>query len=97
MTATVVAQVLEAAMMATFGLSWPMNAMKAYKARTAVGTSWQFLSLICAGYVFGIVAKFVAGSVNWVLVVYVLNLVFLGVNWAVYFRNKKLDAARAAA
>lgn len=88
-----IAEILEAVMLVCFGLSWPMNAYKAYKARTAKGTSWQFLTLICAGYICGIGAKLACGIVNWVLVVYFVNLVLLGVNWAVYFRNRRLDQA----
>lgn len=87
------AEILEAVMLLCFGLSWPMNAYKSYKARTAAGTSWQFLMLISLGYVAGIGAKFCAGSLTWVLAVYFLNLACLGVNWAVYFRNRKFDSA----
>lgn len=89
-----IAQALEAAMLICFGLSWPLNAYKNYQARTAAGTSWQFILLITLGYVAGIAAKYVSGQINWVLIVYYLNLVFLGVNWLVYFRNTKLDRAR---
>ena len=42
----------------------------------------------------GIAAKFVSGSVNWVLAVYLLNIACIGVNWFVYFRNRRLDAQR---
>ena len=55
---------------------------------------WQFIALITAGYVAGIAAKFVSGSVNWVLAVYLLNIACIGVNWFVYFRNRRLDAQR---
>lgn len=92
-----IAQVLEAAMLICFGLSWPINAYKNYKAGTAAGTSWQFILLITAGYVAGIVAKFAGDAINWVLAVYFLNLFCLAINWAVYFRNRKLDKARLAA
>ena len=44
------AELLEAVMLICFGLSWPLNAYKNYKAGTAVGTSWQFIALITAGY-----------------------------------------------
>lgn len=88
------AELLEAAMLICFGLSWPMNAYKNFKAGTAVGTSWQFILLITLGYVAGIAAKFVSGSFTWVLAVYFLNVVCIGANWAVYFRNRALDAAR---
>lgn len=90
------AQVLEAAMLICFGLSWPINAYKNFKAGTAAGTSWQFILLITVGYLAGIAAKFASGMINWVLAVYFINLVCLAVNWAVYFRNRKLDAARLA-
>lgn len=89
-----VAELLEAGMLVCFGLSWPMNAWKAYKAGTAQGSSWQFLALICAGYGCGIAAKLVLGTLNWVLAVYLLNCVFLAANWVVYFRNRRLDAQR---
>lgn len=92
-----IAQVLEAAMLICFGLSWPINAYKNYRAGTAAGTSWQFILLITAGYVAGIIAKFSAEAVNWVLAVYFLNLFCLAINWGVYFRNRKLDKARLAA
>ena len=88
------AQILEAAMLICFGLSWPMNAYKSYKAATAVSTSWQFITLFTAGYLAGIAAKFFSGDINWVLIVYFLNLACLALNWAVYFRNKKLDRER---
>ena len=86
------AEVLEAVMLICFGLSWPMNAYKNYKARTAAGTSWQFILLITLGYFAGIAAKFVSGTINWVLIVYFINVVCIAVNWAVYFRNCKLAA-----
>ncbi len=90
-----VAQILEAVMMICFGLSWPLNAIKSYQARTAAGTSWQFLLLITLGYVMGIVAKFCAGQVNWVLAVYFLNIICLAFNWVIYYRNIRLDHMKA--
>lgn len=92
-----VAAVLEAVMLVCFGLSWPINAMKAWKSGTAVGTSWMFLGLITLGYVAGIAAKFVGGNVNWVLAVYFLNLAALAANWLIYARNRRLDARRRKA
>lgn len=84
-------QVLEAIMLVAFGLSWPINAYKNYTARTAAGTSWQFIMLITVGYLAGIAAKIVSDQINWVLIIYIVNLVCLGINWAVYFRNRALD------
>lgn len=90
------AAVLEAIMLVCFGLSWPINAMKAWKSRTAVGTSWMFLGLITLGYIAGIAAKFVGNMVNWVLVVYFINLAALAANWIIYARNRTLDNRRKA-
>lgn len=91
------AELLEAAMLVCFGLSWPMNAYKSFKAATAVGTSWQFIALITLGYAAGIAAKFASGTLNWVLAVYFINVVCIGANWLVYFRNRRLDEAKANA
>lgn len=90
------AELLEAGMLLCFGLSWPMNAWKAYRAGTAKGTSWQFLALICAGYACGVAAKLALGTINWVVAIYLVNCVFLAVNWVIYFRNLRLDARRGS-
>ena len=84
-------------MLVCFGLSWPLNAYKNFKESTAAGSSWQFIALITTGYMAGIAAKFASGSVNWVLAVYLINLACIGVNWIVYFRNRRLDAQREIA
>lgn len=91
------AEILEAVMMVCFGLSWPINAYKAFKSKTAAGTSWQFIALITLGYIAGIAAKFVSGNINWVLIVYVLNVIAVAGCFLVYLRNRKLDAARIKA
>lgn len=90
------AAVLEAIMLVCFGLSWPINAMKAWKSRTAVGTSWMFLALITLGYIAGIAAKFVGNNVNWVLIVYFVNLAALVANWIIFARNRALDNHKEA-
>lgn len=89
------ASILDATMLICFGLSWPINALNAWRAGTAKATSPVFLALITFGYVAGIAAKFVGHNINWVLGVYVFNLVALLVNDLIYVRNLRLDAARA--
>lgn len=83
--------VLETTMLVCFGFSWPMNVIKAYKARTARGTSLPFILLIIAGYLAGIAAKLLTGNINYVLVAYLLNLAIVMTGVIVYFRNKALD------
>ena len=83
--------ILETAMLICFGFSWPLNLMKAYRAGTAKGTSLPFIILIITGYIAGITAKLVSGQINYVLAVYLLNLVIVSLNVAVYVRNAALD------
>lgn len=83
--------ILETVMLVCFGFSWPINLMKAYKARTARSTSLPFILLIIIGYVAGISAKIFNGQINYVLVAYILNLAIVSLNLIVYFRNVSLD------
>ncbi|MCR4631370.1 MAG: hypothetical protein K5786_07035 [Treponema sp.] len=85
------AHLFEAAMLVCFGFSWPLNVMKAYRARTAKGTSLPFIILIITGYLAGITAKIINGQFNYVLAVYFLNLAIVMTNVFVYIRNKALD------
>lgn len=88
-------EIFEILMIVSFGASWPLNLMKAYRARTAKGTSLPFLLLIFFGYICGIVAKLTAESYKWyVLFFYVLNLIMLALNLLVYWRNYKLDKGK---
>ncbi len=83
--------VLETVMLVCFGFSWPLNVIKAYKAKTAKGTSLPFMLLIITGYIAGISAKIISGQINYVLVAYFLNLMIVSLNVVVYFRNASLD------
>lgn len=83
--------VLETVMLICFGLSWPLNVLRAWRARTAKGMSLPFILLIIAGYTAGIMAKLLTHQINFVLIVYLLNLVIVLTNLIVYFRNLALD------
>lgn len=85
------APVFESIMLICFGLSWPLNVIKAYKARTTKGTSLPFILLIITGYIAGIAAKLISGQINYVLLVYLLNLAIVSLNVVVYVRNATLD------
>ena len=91
-------ELFEIIMILSFGASWPLNVMKSYKARTTKGKSLSFLCLIFFGYIAGIASKLMneaymaAFSEKWyVLFFYVLNLVMVGTDLLLYFRNKALD------
>lgn len=88
---SIMGSIFESIMLICFGLSWPLNVIKAYKARTAKGTSLPFILLIITGYIAGITAKLITNQINYVLVVYLLNLAIVSMNIVVYFRNVALD------
>ena len=83
--------IFETIMLVCFGLSWPINVIKAYKARTAKATSLPFILLIFTGYIAGISSKVVSGQMNYVFVVYLINFAIVLLNIVVYFRNVALD------
>ncbi|MBP3330555.1 MAG: hypothetical protein J6L89_06950 [Clostridia bacterium] len=92
------AEFLEVVMIVSFGASWPLNVIKSYKSRTAKGKSLCFLLLIFFGYIAGITSKFLneaymaSISQKWyVLFFYCLNLLMVGLDLILYFRNRALD------
>ena len=94
------AEILEIIMIVSFGVSWPLNVVKSYKARTNRGQSLIFLLLIFSGYIAGITSKLLnesymaqIGQKWFVLFFYVLNLIMVGINLLIYARNTKLDKA----
>lgn len=91
-------EILEIIMIVSFGLSWPMNVIKSYKARTTKGKSLAFLCFIFFGYIAGITGKFLNEAymaefaTKWyVLIFYILNLLMVGADLILYARNKRLD------
>lgn len=97
------AEILETAMIICFGVSWPVNLFKAVRSRTTKGSSLLFLCLIEAGYIVGIIGKFINAdymaqiSSKWyVLFFYMLNAVMVAANLCVYFRNRRLDRENRA-
>lgn len=95
------AELFEIIMVVSFGISWPMNILKSWRAKTAKGKSLAFLCLIFFGYIAGIISKFLNdaymasfASKWYVLVFYCLNLVMVGIDLCLYARNRRLDAKR---
>ena len=91
-------ELLEIIMILSFGMSWPMNVIKSYKARTTKGKSLSFLCLIFFGYIAGIASKITNGVYmseflqKWyVLFFYVLNIIMVGIDICLYVRNYGLD------
>lgn len=85
------AQLFETLMLICFGCSWPLSVWKSYRARTTKGKSALFTVAILIGYVCGIMSKVVAGTINYVLVLYVINLILVATDLGLYFRNAAID------
>ncbi len=95
--------IMETMMVILFGISWPINIIKAWKAKTAKGTSVLFYSFIWLGYIFALIGKFALinehapapwyETVHWyVMFFYILNILMVTVGILIYFRNSILDA-----
>lgn len=88
--------IFEAMMLLCFGVSWPVNIYKSWKTRSTVGKSLFFLLIIEVGYICGMLNK-VLVHFDWVLYLYLLNFTMVGIDIAIYFRNRRLDRLRAKA
>lgn len=94
---------LEAFMVICFGISWPLNIIKAWRARSTKGMSLLFYCFIWLGYIFGITSKvvrsvseqlrFLEVSPVYVWFFYILNALMVSVGIAIYFRNKHIESS----
>ena len=89
-------QILEATMLLCFGCSWPIAVFKNIRAHSAKGMSMQFILLIMVGYIAGIAAKIYSHTINYVLLVYIFNLLVVSANLVIYFVNLNSDHRAAA-
>ena len=96
------ASYMEMLMVICFGISWPINIVKAWKARSTKGISLLFYTFILLGYLFALVGKLVLISyyapapwyetVHWyVMFFYVLNTLMVATGVGIYFRNRSLE------
>ena len=69
--------------------SWPFSILKAIRTKVVAGKSPAFMGIIEAGYVAGILFKLTApGPTDPTVWLYVLNLVIVGTDLALYFRYR---------
>jgi len=83
--------IFEAVMLVCFGASWPVSIWKTYRVKNPVGKSIGFLVLIIIGYAAGIINK-ITGSMDWVLWLYVLNLVMVATDLVlvIWYRRRAI-------
>ncbi len=87
--------ILESIMLVCFGISWPVSVYKSWTCKSTKGKSLVFMLAIMVGYVAGITGKIVDGKLNYVLVLYLINLAFVSVDFALYFVNRRREKAHA--
>ena len=80
--------IFEAIMMLCFGASWPFQVAKTYKTKNVAGKSILFLWIVMIGYVSGMIHK-VLHNPDWVIYLYLLNLLLVATDTFFYYRYKK--------
>lgn len=81
-------QVCECLMLVCFGISWPISVYKSIKSKSTKGKSLIFLSAIIFGYVMGIMGKIIGHNINYVLVLYVINLIVVSTDLCIFLINR---------
>ncbi|MFO7870207.1 MAG: hypothetical protein R6V03_02105 [Kiritimatiellia bacterium] len=87
--------IFEAIMLICFGVSWPISIAKSVRTKVVLGKSPLFMTVICFGYACGLVHK-VLYSLDWVIVLYALNMVLVAIDLALYFRYLPMQAQAVA-
>lgn len=85
--------IFEALMLLCFGAAWPLSVYKSYKSRSTGGKSIGFSFVVIIGYISGIINKLLNNPSDWVLYLYLLNLLMVAADAAIYFRNKHIEKA----
>ena len=84
------AELLEAMMIVSFGISWPLSIIRSYRSRSTKGKSIFFSCFILFGYICGIVAKLMLHKYNLAFYFYILNITMVSIDIFLYFRNLRL-------
>lgn len=84
--------IFEALMLFCFGMAWPMSILESWRSRTNKGKSLFFMLIVFTGYVSGLVHKvYWQSKVDGAVWLYLLNLVMVGIDLGLYYRNSLLD------
>lgn len=83
----------EILMLLSFASSWPVSIVKALRTKIVIGKSPIFMSIIIFGYVMGIIHKIINCPGDYVVWLYVFNMLIVGFDLFLYFlyigKNKK--------
>jgi len=81
--------IFEIIMLLCFGAAWPLSIYKSWKSKSVAGKSVVFLFVVLLGYCAGIIHKMLY-SMDFVIYLYIINCIMVGVDIMLYYRNKKL-------
>ena len=84
----------EVIMLVCFGSGWPFSIAKAVRTKDVSGKSPWFMTIICVGYLSGIVHKVIYAH-DWVIALYALNVVLIATDLLLYYRYSARQRARA--
>lgn len=79
--------IFEIIMLLCFGAAWPFSIYKSFKSGSIEGKSFFFLLIVLVGYISGILHK-VFFSFDNVIYLYLLNMLMVAIDIALYIRNK---------
>ena len=88
------ATIFETIMIICFGISWPLSILRSIRSKSTKGKSLLFMLFIFAGYIAGILGKFLSHTYNLAFWFYFPNLLMVGTDILLYFRNKKLEESQ---
>ncbi len=80
----------EMTMLLCFGMAWPTSIYKSIKSKSTKGKSVNFLFIILAGYLAGILHKLFY-NLDFVIVLYVINFLMVLTDIILYYRNRRLE------
>jgi len=80
----------EAVMLICFGAAWPVSIFKSLSTGSVEGKSLGFLVIVLVGYAAGILHK-VFYDLDRVIMLYIINLLLVGIDILVYLRNLQLS------
>ena len=77
----------EIIMLICFASGWPFSIAKALRTKRVSGKSPGFMAVICLGYLAGVIHKIFYAR-DWVIVLYVLNMVLIAIDLFLYFKYR---------
>ena len=84
-------QIFEIIMLVCFGMSWPISVYKSIRSKSTKGKSVVFIIAIILGYISGIIGKIVNHQLSYVVVLYLINLIVVSIDLALYFANARRE------